>query len=159
MFVNIKKSDDKSENYEILLENLKFYILKENTLVTNLANLSAYLNYFLDDVNWVGFYLFDTEKLVLGPFQGLPACTEIKLGNGVCGVSAKERTTFVVEDINKFPSHIACDSASKSEIVVPIIKNDVLIGVLDIDSPSLSRFDEIDKLSLEKVINILIDIL
>jgi len=159
MFINIEKSKDKSKNYEILLDNLKFYVLEENALITNLANLSAYLNYFLEDINWVGFYLFDSEKLILGPFQGLPACTQIEMGIGVCGTSAKERYTLVVEDIDKFPSHIACDSASKSEIVVPIVKNNVLIGVLDIDSPSLSRFDEIDKISLEKVINILIDIL
>jgi GAF domain-containing protein len=159
MFVNIEKSTDKKENYEILLTNLEYYIIKDDNLVTNLSNLSAYLNYFLDDINWVGFYLFDGKLLYLGPFQGLPACTQIALGNGVCGTSASSRQSIVVEDVHSFESHIGCDSASNSEIVIPIIKNDELIGVLDIDSPSFSRFNETDKLYLEKVIAKLVDIL
>ena len=159
MFVNIEKSADKIENYKILLKNLDYYLIKEDNLITNLANLSAYLNYFLDDISWIGFYLYDGEVLYLGPFQGLPACTVIKMGRGVCGTSAKERTTYVVKDINKFESHIACDSKSLSEIVVPIVKNNKLIGVLDIDSVSFSRFDKTDKLYLEKIITKLIDIL
>ncbi len=159
MFHEIKKSSDKEKNYQIVLENLSFYIVKEDTLVSNLSNLSAYLNYFLDDINWVGFYLFDGEKLTLGPFQGLPACTLIKLGNGVCGTSASTRKTLVVKDVHAFPSHIACDGASNSEIVVPIIKNKSLFGVLDIDSPIHARFDEIDQKYLEKVIDKLVDIL
>ena len=159
MFINIEKSKDKTKNYEILLNNLEYYLNKQDNFITNLANLSAYLNYFLDDVNWVGFYLFDGEKLYLGPFQGLPACSEIHLGSGVCGIAAKERITYVIEDVNKFSSHIICDSLSNSEIVVPIIKKNKLFGVLDIDSESLSRFNDIDKYFLEKVINNLIDIL
>lgn len=157
MFVNIEKSLDKTENYEILLSNLDYYIIQGDNLITNLSNLSAYLNYFLDDINWVGFYLFDGEKLYLGPFQGLPACTLIALGNGVCGVSASTRKTIVVEDVHQFDNHIGCDSASNSEIVIPIMKNNELIGVLDIDSPSFSRFNKIDKLYLEKVISKLVD--
>lgn len=159
MFVNIEKSSDKKENYKILLDNLEYYIIPEDKLVTNLSNLSALLNYFLDDINWVGFYLFDGKKLYLGPFQGLPACTMISLGNGVCGISAKTRESIVVKDVHAFESHIGCDSASNSEIVIPIIKNNELIGVLDIDSPLFSRFDDIDKIYLEKVIVKLVDIL
>ena len=157
MFVNIEKSNDKTKNYEILLSNLDFYIIKGDNLITNLSNLSALLNYFLDDINWVGFYLYDGEKLYLGPFQGLPACTLIALGNGVCGTSAMNRETLVVNDVHQFKNHIGCDSASNSEIVVPIIKNNQLIGVLDIDSPSFSHFNDIDKLYLEKVMSKLVD--
>ena len=157
MFVNIEKSSDKSENYEILLSNLEYYVIKGDKLITNLSNLSAFLDYFLDDINWVGFYLYDGEKLFLGPFQGLPACTSIKLGNGVCGTSAKMRQSIVVDDVHQFENHIGCDSSSNSEIVIPIIKNNELIGVLDIDSPSFSRFDNTDKLYLEKVISKLVD--
>ena len=159
MFVAIEKGKTKKENYEILLEGLNHFLIKDENEVTKLSNLSAYLNYFLDDVNWVGFYLYDGEKLYLGPFQGLPACTLIKMNSGVCGTSAFERITYVVDDVDAFPGHIACDGASKSEIVVPIIKNDQLFGVLDIDSPNYSRFDETDKFYLEKVIDKLIDIL
>ena len=159
MFVNIEKSTNKIENYKILLKNLKYYLIKDDNLITNLANLSSYLNYFLDDINWIGFYLYDGEALYLGPFQGLPACTVIKMGSGVCGTSAKEQSTYVVKNVNEFESHISCDSASLSEIVIPIVKNNQLIGVLDVDSPSLNHFDNIDKQYLEKVINKLIDIL
>ncbi len=159
MFVNIEKSTNKTKNYEILLDNLDYYILKEDSLITNLANLSAYLNYFLDDINWVGFYLYDKSKLILGPFQGLPACTTVQIGNGVCGISAKEKKTIIVENVNEYEHHITCDSNSLSEIVVPIVKNGQLIGVLDIDSPNLSRFDNIDKIYLEKIIIKVVDII
>ena len=159
MFMNIEKSTNKEKNYQILLSNIDYYLIEGDNLITNLSNLSAYLNYFLDDVNWVGFYLYDGEKLALGPFQGNPACTIIHLGNGVCGVAAKNKETLVVNDVDSFPSHIACDSSSKSELVIPIVKDDKLIGVLDIDSPLLSHFDNVDKQYLEKVIVKLIDIL
>ena len=159
MFMNIEKSTNKEKNYQILLSNIDYYLIEGDNLITNLSNLSAYLNYFLDDVNWVGFYLYDGEKLALGPFQGNPACTIIHLGNGVCGTAARNKETLVVNDVDSFPSHIACDSSSKSELVIPIVKDDKLIGVLDIDSPLLSHFDNVDKLYLEKVIVKLIDIL
>ena len=158
MFIPIEKSKDKKENYEILLKNLEHFLYKGDTTITSYSNLSAYLNYFLEDINWVGFYLFDGEKLTLGPFQGLPACTEIKLGSGVCGNSAKDQETYVVKDVHAFEGHIACDGNSNSEIVVPMVKNGSLIGVLDIDSPIKNRFDEIDKIYLEKVIDKLVDI-
>lgn len=159
MFIPIEKKANKEENYKLMLEQLEHFLYDKDQTITTLSNLSAFLNYFLDDINWVGFYLYDGEKLFLGPFQGLPACTLIELGNGVCGNSAKERKTYVVKDVDAFPGHIACDSNSKSEIVVPIVKYNQLIGVLDIDSPSLSRFDEIDQLYLEKVIEKLVDII
>jgi GAF domain-containing protein len=159
MFIEIEKGKTKEENYIILLANLSYFLDKNDHRTTTLSNMSAYLNYFLDDINWVGFYLFDGSKLYLGPFQGLPACTIINLGSGVCGNSAQDQKTYVVKDVNQFPGHIACDGASNSEIVLPIILNDTLFGVLDIDSPSFSRFDEIDQLYLEKVLAKLVDIL
>lgn len=158
MFVPIEKGNTTESNYKIMLENAQYYINKDDSLLTTLSNLSAYLNYFLDDINWVGFYLYDGEKLFLGPFQGLPACTIIHLGNGVCGSAAKELKTYLVDDVDAFPGHIACDGNSKSEIVVPIIKNGILKGVLDIDSPLPSRFNDIDKTYLEKLIITLVQI-
>ncbi len=158
MFVEVKKGVTKKDNYEILLDSLNHMMVKEDNSITTLSNLSAILNYFLDDINWVGFYLYDGKKLYLGPFQGLPACTEIRLGNGVCGSAAKEQITYVVDDVNLFPGHIACDSASNSEIVVPIVIKNKLYGVLDIDSPMLHRFDETDKIYLEKVVKKLVSV-
>lgn len=159
MFVEVEKGKTKKENYEILLDGLTYFLSEMDNEITTLSNLSAYLNYFLDDINWVGFYLFDGTKLYLGPFQGLPACTLIQLGSGVCGSSAKEQKTYVVKDVHAFPGHIACDGASNSEIVVPIVKDGALYGVLDIDSPSHARFDDTDQFYLEKVIKKLVDIL
>lgn len=159
MFIEVEKGNTKKENYQILLQNLEYFLVKEDQFITSISNLSALLNYFLDEINWVGFYLYDEDKLYLGPFQGLPACTEVKIGVGVCGNAAKDRKTYVVKDVHTFPGHITCDGATNSEIVVPIIKNNKLIGVLDIDSPLASRFDEIDQEYLEKVIDKLVDIL
>lgn len=159
MFVPIEKGKTKKDNYDILIQNLEYFLYKEDKDITTYSNLSAYLNYFLEDINWVGFYLKMDEKLVLGPFQGLPACTEIKIGSGVCGNAALDMVTYIVNDVDLFPGHIACDSNSNSEIVVPIIKENRLIGVLDIDSPIKNRFDDVDKLYLEKVIAKLIDII
>ncbi len=156
---NLSKGNNKTRNYELLLKNLKSYLIKEDNLISNLANLSAYLNYFLKDINWVGFYLYDGENLSLGPFQGNTACTKIKIGSGVCGKAAKERNTIIVDDVSMFDDHITCDVASKSEIVVPIIKNSQLIGVLDIDSPLIANFNEVDKTALEKVIQQLVSVI
>lgn len=117
--------------------------------IANLANASALLYETLDDVNWAGFYLLEGETLVLGPFQGRPACIEIPLGKGVCGTAAVRGETVLVEDVHKFPGHIACDSASNSEIVIPLRNGGLLVGVLDIDSPSLARFDGSDRNGLE----------
>ena len=121
----------------------------------NLANASAALRQAMGNINWVGFYLMEMGKLVLGPFQGKPACIEIPLGRGVCGTAAQEKRTVLVEDVHQFPGHIACDSASNSEIVVPIFKNGAVYGVLDIDSPYVSRFTIEDQRELEEIVKIL----
>lgn len=121
----------------------------------NLANASAALWQAMGNINWVGFYLMEMGKLVLGPFQGKPACIEIPLGRGVCGTAAQEKRTVLVEDVHQFPGHIACDSASNSEIVVPIFENGAVYGVLDIDSPYVSRFTIEDQRELEEIVKIL----
>lgn len=146
------------ENYALVKKQLKALIHDEKNLIANLSNTSALLNQFLDRTNWVGFYLMDeNNELVLGPFQGLPACIRIPLGKGVCGTAAKIQETVRVEDVNQFPGHIACDAASQSEIVIPLIKNGQLLGVLDIDSPEKNRFDETDQEQLEDCVSILME--
>ena len=136
--------------YELLLKQIEAVIHKDIPLVSNLANISALL-YTMEDINWAGFYLFDKGKLVLGPFQGEVACTIIPLGKGVCGTSAEKRETIIVDNVHKFKGHITCSSKSKSEIVVPIIKDNKLIGVIDIDSPIYSRFSNKEKELLESI--------
>lgn len=123
--------------------------------ISMLANASALLNEFLDDINWVGFYLFENNQLVLGPFQGKVACTCIPVGKGVCGTAFEQSKTLNVIDVHKFPGHIACDIRSNSEIVVPLIYNDKKFGVLDIDSVSFSRFTELDELFLKQAASII----
>lgn len=159
MFNAIPLSERREENYTKLLDVIPFYLSKEDGLISNLSNLSALINYFVDEINWVGFYLYDGKELYLGPFQGLPACTKIQLGRGVCGVSAKERETVLVDDVRTFEGHIFCDANSLSELVVPIVKDHRLIGVLDIDAPKVKRFSKLDKAVFEKVIEALVDIL
>jgi L-methionine (R)-S-oxide reductase len=122
-------------------KELEALISIDEPVVTALANAAAFIWASLDDINWAGFYLFDGEKLVLGPFMGKPACTAIGMGKGVCGTAAEKRETIVVDDVHQFPGHIACDGASESEIVVPLIVNGNLFGVLDIDAPVKQRFD------------------
>lgn len=159
MFHQLNYSLNREDSYEQLLGQLKALIDGEENVVANLANAAALLNQFLDQINWVGFYLLDEGKheLVLGPFQGLPACVRIPLGKGVCGTAAEQRETIVVPDVHQFPGHIACDAASRSEIVVPMIKDHQLVGVLDIDSPIQDRFDELDKHYLEKFVELLLN--
>ena len=123
--------------------------------IANLANASALLWQELPNLNWAGFYLLEGETLILGPFQGKPACIEIPVGKGVCGTAVKAGKTLVVPDVHQFPGHIACDCASNSEIVVPIYKNGEIIGVLDIDSPQFDRFSEEDRLGLEAFVKTL----
>lgn len=137
------------------LATLESLVKDENNMIANLANTSAFLNQILDRINWVGFYLMNEGELVLGPFQGKVACVHIPVGRGVCGTAVKERKTMLVKNVHEFPGHIACDGASNSEIVVPIFKNDEVIGVLDIDSPVFERFDESDQDFLEDVVKIL----
>jgi GAF domain-containing protein len=123
----------------------------EDNFIANAANTASVLFHMMPDVNWTGFYLFDGTELVLGPFHGKPACIRIALGRGVCGTAAAERRTIVVPNVDEFPGHIACDAASASEIVVPIVHDGALIGVLDIDSSNLADFDEIDQVEIEKL--------
>lgn len=123
--------------------------------ITQLANASALLAQSLEDINWAGFYLMEDGKLILGPFQGKVACMEIKIGSGVCGTAVARDEIMLVKDVHQFPGHIACDSASNSEIVLPIHKNGHIIGVLDIDSPILARFDETDREGLSEFVRIL----
>ncbi|MBC5638637.1 GAF domain-containing protein [Ornithinibacillus sp. BX22] len=152
MFQSSLYSGDRVKDYQLLIKQLLALVDGETDVIANLSNASALLNQFLDETNWVGFYLWKDDELVLGPFQGLPACIRIGYGKGVCGTAVKERKTQRIEDVNQFPGHIACDSASKSEIVVPIIKDGEIFGVLDIDSPILDRFDETDQVYLEKFV-------
>jgi GAF domain-containing protein len=150
----------RQENYELVKKQLAALLDGEKNQIANLSNTSALLNQFLDRINWIGFYLMDeNNELVLGPFQGLPACVRIPLGKGVCGTSAKTRETIRVEDVHQFPGHIACDAASNSEIVIPLIKDGKLLGVLDIDSPEKNRFDELDQEQLEGLTAILVEYL
>lgn len=141
--------------YKLLKTQLQGLIDGVPHTLANLANASALLNQALTEINWVGFYLMENGQLVLGPFQGKPACVEIKVGNGVCGTAVAKDEIMLVKNVHEFPGHIACDSASNSEIVVPIHKNGEVIGVLDIDSPILSRFDEDDRFGLQEFVNTL----
>ncbi|MBP2241424.1 GAF domain-containing protein [Cytobacillus eiseniae] len=146
----------REENYTLVIKQLAALLDGEPNRIANLSNASALLNQFLDRINWVGFYILEDSELVLGPFQGLPACVRIPMGRGVCGTSAKQMETLRVEDVNLFPGHIACDAASQSEIVIPLVKDGKLIGVLDIDSPEKNRFDELDQSKLEEFVEVLV---
>lgn len=160
MFTSTSYSADPKEKYEQLTSQLDALLTGETNRYANLSNASALLNQFFDRINWVGFYLNDDNKeLVLGPFQGLPACIRIPFGKGVCGTSALKQETIIVADVHQFPGHIACDAASKSEIVVPIVKEGQLIGVLDIDSPEVNRFAEEDRVGLEAFTRVLVNFL
>jgi len=143
------------EKYKLLYQQLGSLVLKEDNLISNLANVAAALKQTFDKISWVGFYLYDGKKLYLGPFQGNVACTNIEIGTGVCGKSAQLRKTIIVPDVHQFPGHIFCDADSKSEIVVPLLKNEKLIGVLDLDSTEYNSFNETDKVYLEQICNFL----
>ena len=151
MFTSSTLSGDKPEQYAQLLSQVEGLLHGERDRIANAANLSALLFNALPDLNWAGFYLYDGTELVVGPFQGLPACVRISLDKGVCGAAARTRETQRVEDVHAFPGHIACDSASRSEIVIPLLRDGALIGVLDIDSPLPARFDEDDQRGLEAI--------
>lgn len=147
---------DLEKDYQMLAKQLDALLTGESNFYANLSNASALLNQFFDRINWLGFYIMEDDELVLGPFQGLPACVRIQIGKGVCGTAVAQRTSIIVPDVEAFPGHIVCDAASRSEIVVPIIKEDTVIGVLDIDSPELHRFSEVDRVGLEKAVDVLI---
>ena len=151
MFAANVLTGSKPEQYAQLLSQAQALLHGERDRIANAANLSALVNHSLPDLNWVGFYLYDGNELVVGPFQGLPACVRIPLDKGVCGAAARTRTTQRVADVNAFPGHIACDSASRSELVVPLVVDGELFGVLDLDSPSPDRFDADDQVGIEAI--------
>lgn len=152
MFAQQSLSGTKPEQYAHLLQQARALMHDERDRIANAANLSALVYHALPDLNWVGFYFFDGRELVVGPFQGLPACVRIPLDKGVCGAAASSRRTQRVADVHAFPGHIACDSASNSELVVPLLAADgTLIGVFDLDSPKFDRFDGDDQAGLEAI--------
>ena len=151
MFNPIKYEGTLGEQYSYLIRDLYELCNQETNTIANLSNAVALLNFFLEDINWVGFYILEenTDTLVLGPFQGLPACVRIKVGNGVCGTSASLKKALNIENVHNFEGHIACDGKSNSEIVIPIFKDEKLFGVLDIDSPIFNRFSKEEETYLE----------
>jgi GAF domain-containing protein len=151
MFAANVLTGSKPEQYAQLLAQAQALLHGERDRIANAANLSALVYHALPDLNWAGFYLFDGNELVVGPFQGLPACVRIPLDKGVCGAAARTRTTQRIEDVDAFPGHIACDSASRSELVVPLLVDGQLFGVFDLDSPSRARFDADDQHGIEAI--------
>jgi L-methionine (R)-S-oxide reductase len=148
------EATSKAEFYETLAAQLSSLVAGEQDLIANAANFASLLYHSLPDLNWAGFYFKKDAELVLGPFQGRPACVRIPIGKGVCGTAAAQRQTLLVDNVHDFPGHIACDSASNSEIVVPLITGQELIGVLDLDSPTLARFDDDDARGLNELVAI-----
>lgn len=155
MFSGFAETGNHEEDERLFLDALSLMMVEENgsfyKRIANLSNIAASIYDFMDNLNWAGFYLYDGENLVLGPFQGEPACSEIMIGRGVCGTAASEMKTQIVEDVHEFPGHIACSSASESELVVPVVINDCLYGVIDLDSPEKGRFSIHDALFIEKI--------
>jgi GAF domain-containing protein len=156
MFQPVTASGTLDEQYQLLRAQVEGLLESDVPRVTNLANFVALLGFSLPDINWVGVYLLEGETLYLGPFQGLPACTTIPLGQGVCGTSAKQQISLNVPDVHQFEGHIACDSASNSELVIPLIKDGELLGVLDIDSPLFDRFQGVDQAHLESITQLML---
>jgi len=156
--VNDVRALPKAALYDELESSLRALLAGEPHFIACAANMSSLLYWSLPDLNWVGFYLFDETSgdLIVGPFQGKPACVRIPLSKGVCGAAASQRRTLVVADVHAFPGHIACDSASNSEVVVPVIAGGRLLGVLDLDSPALNRFDDEDARGLERLVAVFV---
>src|SRR6266702_1703340 len=150
------RAGSKAELYEALAAQLSSLLAGERDLIANAANFSSLIFHSLADLNWAGFYFERDGELVLGPFQGRPACVRIRVGQGVCGAGAAKCETVIVPNVHEFPGHITCDSTSNSEIVIPLMKDSRLIGVLDLDSPVLSRFDQEDAAGLEQLVRILL---
>jgi GAF domain-containing protein len=157
MFTSSTLTGSKPEQYAQLQAQAQALVHGETDRIANAANLAALIFNSLPDLNWAGFYFYDGRELVVGPFQGLPACVRIALDKGVCGAAATTRQTQRIEDVDAFPGHIACDAASRSELVVPLVRNGELIGVLDLDSPQLARFDAQDQSGLEAIAQIFVD--
>ncbi|WP_165672640.1 GAF domain-containing protein [Metapseudomonas otitidis] len=152
--IDLKTAGAGLDGYALLAAQLESLLADERDFIANASQFAAFLFNELPDLNWAGFYLNKNEQLVLGPFQGKVACVRIPFDKGVCGAAARTRATQRVEDVHAFPGHIACDSASNSELVVPLVKNGVLIGVLDLDSPSVGRFSEADQVGIENLASI-----
>ena len=153
--INNYKNSDLDYKTKIFFEDLERYLSKENDMIANLANTAAFISAFFDNINWSGFYLLKENQLVLGPFCGMPATTRIDIGKGVCGAAFEKVETLVVDNVCEFPGHIACDIRSKSEVVIPLVKNGKKYGVLDIDSSVYSRFSKEDVEILIKILEIL----
>jgi len=151
-----QRAASKHELYESLVTQVRSLVEGERDFIANAANFASLLYHSLPDLNWAGFYLLKDKELVLGPFQGKPACVRLTIGKGVCGVAASQRETIIVANVHEFPGHIACDSASNSEIVVPLVKEGRLLGVLDLDSPQFGRFDEEDAEGLNGLVAVFI---
>jgi GAF domain-containing protein len=143
---------NKEQKLSYMLILLEGQLSSEKDILANLSNATAIIKTVMNGLNWAGFYFMKNDELVLGPFQGLPACNRIKLNSGVCGAAATSKETQIVPNVHKFPGHIACDSASNSELVIPIIKDDIVYGVLDLDSPEFNRFTELEAKYLEKFV-------
>ena len=157
MFTASSLSGDRPQQYAQLADQARALLHGERDRIANAANLSALVYHALPRLNWVGFYFFDGTELVVGPFQGLPACVRIPLDRGVCGAAARTRQTQRVDDVHTFPGHIACDAASRSELVVPLVRDGALVGVFDLDSPDPARFDVIDQEGLETLARIYVE--
>lgn len=155
-FISVNKVQEDAEIYESLLPQIEALINPGEPLISNLANVTAALKYAFDKISWVGFYLLKNEKLYLGPFQGKVACSVIEIGKGVCGNSASRKETIIVDDVEKFQGHIVCDNGSRSEIVIPLIKDEKIFGVLDLDSYQISAFNETDKQYLEELCKLIV---
>lgn len=153
---SLRDYDDKVGLYADLSGQIDALLAGERDVTANLANAAAAIYHTLPELNWAGFYLVHAHELVLGPFQGKPACVRIPIGKGVCGAAAERRCSVLVRDVHAFPGHIACDSASRSELVVPLIRGETLIGVLDLDSPKLARFDARDQAGCEALVAVII---
>ena len=157
MFTSQSLSGDKPQQYAQLAAQARALLAGESDRIANAANLSALVYHALPELNWVGFYFFDGTELVVGPFQGQPACVRIPLDRGVCGAAARSGLTQRVEDVEAFPGHIACDAASRSELVVPLFRDGALVGVFDVDSPVPGRFDVIDQQGLEEIAGVYLE--
>ena len=156
--IDLNASGKGLDGYDLLAAQVRALFADERDFIANAAQFSAFLFSQVEDLNWAGFYLNRNEELVLGPFQGQVACVRIPFGRGVCGAAAATRQTQRVEDVHAFPGHIACDSASNSELVIPLVKGGRLIGVLDLDSPKLARFSEADQVGLERLVEVFLEL-
>ncbi|AJC46024.1 MULTISPECIES: GAF domain-containing protein [Xanthomonas] len=157
MFASSSLTGSKPEQYAQLLDQARALVAGEPDRIANAANLAALVYHALPRLNWVGFYFYDGKELVVGPFQGLPACVRIPLHKGVCGAAASSGQTQRIDDVEAFPGHIACDAASRSELVVPLLRDSALVGVFDLDSPDLARFDADDQRGLEAIAQVFVD--